>query len=165
MPQVPLSVSAVYGRGMPESGDSKPADPAAPDPAVAANPSPVETAPETAKGEDKRRFPRTLLSLLVQFRFNTFEDFLAEYSIDISVGGMFIRTNSPRPEGSMIYLQFALRDGHKLIEGLGKVVRVNPPGSTIPGMGVEFVNLDGESEGLISEIVDTKVQRARPATP
>ena len=78
-------------------------------------------------GDNRRKHPRTALSLLVQYRFNTFEDFLAEYSVNISPGGMFIRTDEPREEGAMIYLQFSLKDGAKLIEGLGRVVRVNPP--------------------------------------
>ena len=56
-------------------------------------------------GDDRRKHPRTPLSLLVQFRFNTFEDFLADYSHDISPGGMFIRTDEPQEEGSIIYLQ------------------------------------------------------------
>jgi molecular chaperone DnaK len=115
-------------------------------------------------GDNRRKHPRTPLSLLVQFRFNTFEDFLAEYSMDISPGGMFIRTNEPREEGSMIYLQFSLKDGSKLIEGLGRVVRVNPPGdkNREPGMGVEFVNFDEESSALILEICSTKAAQTKP---
>lgn len=110
------------------------------------------------EGAEKRRSARAELRILVQFRFNTFEDFLAEYSVDVSVGGIFLRTDNPRPEGAMIYLQFALRDGQKLIEGLGKVVRVNPPGGPRPaGMGVEFVNLDAESQALIEEIVAARL--------
>ena len=109
-------------------------------------------------GDERRRHERVPLSLLVQYRLNTFEDFLAEYSADISAGGMFIRTNEPREEGAMIYLQFWLKDGSKLIEGLGKVVRVNPPGdpNRIPGMGIEFVNFDEESMSLIHEIIDSR---------
>jgi len=115
-------------------------------------------------GPDKRRAPRAELHILVQFRFASFEDFLAEYATDISAGGMFLRTDTPRPEGAMIYLQFALRDGSKLIEGLGKVVRVNPPGGDRPaGMGVEFVNVDEESRGLIEEIVAQKLAQVKPA--
>lgn len=110
------------------------------------------------EGAEKRRGPRADLRILVQFRFTTFEDFLAEYSLDVSVGGIFLRTDAPRPEGSMVYLQFALRDGHKLIEGLGKVVRVNPPGGPRPaGMGLEFVNLDEDSRALIEEIVAARL--------
>jgi uncharacterized protein (TIGR02266 family) len=115
-----------------------------------------------AKGKDeRRRYPRVPLSLLIQYRFDTLADFLAEYSVDISEGGMFIRTDEPREEGSLIYLQFYLRDGAKLIEGLGKVVRVNPPGreGQVAGMGVEFVNFDDESMRLIKQIVSHNVEQ------
>lgn len=112
---------------------------------------------------NRRRHPRTPLSLLVQYRFNSFEDFLAEYSVDLSPGGMFIRTAEPREMGSMIYLQFQLKDGSKLIEGLGKVVWVNPPGTVgrAAGMGIEFVNFDEESMALIEEICATKAAAKR----
>lgn len=111
-------------------------------------------------GAEKRRHPRTAMNLLVQFRFETFEEFLKEYALDISVGGMFIRTEATRPEGSLLYLQFALKDGARLIEGLGRVVRVNGPApGRVAGMGVEFVNLDAESTELIDEIV---AFRSRP---
>jgi molecular chaperone DnaK len=109
---------------------------------------------EKGSGADRRRFPRTALSLLVQYRFNSFEDFLAEYSVNISPGGMFIRTDNPLEEGSMVYLQFSLKDGSRLIEGMGRVVRANPPGikDRVAGMGVEFVSFDDESMALINEI-------------
>ena len=105
-------------------------------------------------GADKRRHPRTPLNVLVQFRFDTFDEFLAEYSINISPGGIFVKTDEPREEGAVIYLQFALKDGSKLIEGMGRVVRVNPPGDPKrpPGMGIEFMNFDEDSMALIAEI-------------
>lgn len=108
--------------------------------------------------ENKRKHPRTPLSLLVQFRCNSFDDFLAEYAINLSPGGMFIHTEEPREMGAMIYLQFSLADGSKLIEGLGRVVHVNPPQdkTRTPGMGVEFVNFDEESAALIEQICAQK---------
>jgi uncharacterized protein (TIGR02266 family) len=123
---------------------------------------PEEDAPKTdveKSGEERRRFPRASLQLLIQYRFDTFEDFLAEYSIDISVGGMFIKTDKPHEEGSFVYLQFALKDGSRLIEGLGRVVRVNKPGDgqRTPGMGIEFVNFDKDSMALIEEIVANRL--------
>jgi uncharacterized protein (TIGR02266 family) len=107
-----------------------------------------------ADNDTRRRFPRTPLSLLVQYRFNSFEDFLAEYSVNISPGGMFIKTDKPLEQGTMVYLQFTLKDGSRLIEGMGKVVWVNAVGmkDRVPGMGVEFVNFDDESMALIHEI-------------
>jgi type IV pilus assembly protein PilZ len=109
-------------------------------------------------GSEKRRFARAALSLLVQYRFNTFEDFLAEYSVNLSAGGIFIRTDQPKEEGSIIYLQFSLKDGSRLIEAMGRVVRVNPPGvaGRVPGMGIEFLNFDEESSQLIEEIVASR---------
>ena len=107
---------------------------------------------------DRRRFDRAHLNMLVQFRLGDMEEFLRDYAVNISSGGMFIRTRAPHAEGSMIYLQFRLRDGHKLIEGLGKVVHVNPPSHAVPGMGVEFVNLDSDSKKLIKEIVKGRME-------
>lgn len=113
--------------------------------------------------DNRRRHERYPLSLLVQYRFESFEEFLAEYSADISRGGMFIRTEDPREEGAMIYLQFWLNDGEKLIEGLGRVVRSIPKGTEgkIAGMGVEFVNFDEASMALIDEICQARV-KGRP---
>ncbi|MBI5546165.1 MAG: TIGR02266 family protein [Deltaproteobacteria bacterium] len=114
-------------------------------------------------GDERRRHPRAPLQLLIQYRFDTFEEFLAEYSTDLSVGGMFIKTNEPREEGAFVYLQFALKDGSRLIEGLGRVVRVNLPGdpAVVAGMGVEFVNFDADSMALIEEIVARRLAQHR----
>ena len=111
--------------------------------------------------DNRRRHDRTPLALLVQFRFNTFEDFLAEYSMNISPGGMFIRTDEPKEEGAIIYLQFSLKDGSRLIEGMGKVVRVNPPGVE-SGMGIEFLNFDEDSMALIEDICAAKSGVGQP---
>ncbi len=110
-------------------------------------------------GANRRKHLRTQLSILVQFRFNTFEDFLADYSSNLSPGGIFIRTDEPREEGSVIYLQFSLKDGSRLIEGMGKVVRVHPPGHRDPGMGVEFVSFDDDSMELIQEICASRLPK------
>ena len=104
-------------------------------------------------GGERRRHPRTPLSMLVQYRFDTFEDFLAEYSLNLSPGGLFICTDEPREEGAIVYVQFTLKDGSRLIEGMGRVVRVNPPGGPAPvGMGIEFLNFDEESLALVNRI-------------
>lgn len=112
----------------------------------------------------QRKHPRTPLALLVQYRFNSFEDFLSEYAVNLSPGGMFIRTDAPAELGSMISMLFSLKDGSKLIEGMGRVVRVIPTGAAadqVPGMGVEFVDFDEESSALIRQICDAAVSRRR----
>jgi uncharacterized protein (TIGR02266 family) len=106
---------------------------------------------------DRRVYPRLPLNLLVQFRLQDMDEFLRDHAVNISAGGMFIRSHEPLPSGSMIYLQFRLRDGAKLIEGLGRVVHVNPPDHPVPGMGVEFVNLDRDSRHLIDAIIRERI--------
>jgi molecular chaperone DnaK len=99
-------------------------------------------------GEERRRSPRVPLNLLIQFRFDSLEEFLVDYADNISEGGMLLRSDDPRPIGSLVYLQFTLKDGTRLIEGLGKVVH-----SSAAGLGVEFVSFDEESTQMIQAIV------------
>ena len=108
---------------------------------------------------DRRRFPRVALTLLVQFRVDSYEDFLREYATDLSSGGMFIRTNTPRKEGDEIYFQFAVSGGGSIICGLGKVMHVNPVGGPQPpGMGIEFISLDEKSREVIDEIIQRRLR-------
>lgn len=109
------------------------------------------------KGSERRKYARVDLNLLIQYRFDSLDEFLVEYASNISEGGIFLRTDAPRNMGSMVYLQFALRDGTTLIEGLGKVVHVNPAGSAEPGLGIEFVSLDEDSKEMIRAIVNERL--------
>jgi uncharacterized protein (TIGR02266 family) len=105
--------------------------------------------------QERRKYPRIPLNLLIQYKFDTFEDFISEYAADISLGGMFIRCDDARDEGAMVYLQFSLKDGTKLIEGLGRVVRVDRNGKN-SGIGVEFVNFDDDSRQMIEAIINER---------
>ena len=108
---------------------------------------------EDASDRDRRRHVRVKLNQLIQYRFAAFDDFLSEYAADLSESGMFIETDEPRQLGDTISVQFALRDGTRLVECLARVVRVEPAGSSPPGMGVAFMGLDDESLSLLREII------------
>ena len=110
----------------------------------------------TPSTTNRRRYPRAPLSLLVQFRFNTVQEFLMEYATNLSFGGMFIRTTEPREIGTLIYFQFTLKDGSKLIEGLGRVVH-----SSTSGMGVEFVSVLEPSASIIRKLVSDRLASSR----
>ena len=108
--------------------------------------------------DERRKHPRVELNMLVQFRLKDYDQFLSDYSHDLSIGGMFIRTDDPKPEGSLLYFQFTTRRDGALIEGLGRVVRVVPPEGDRPGgMGLEFVNVEEPSASLISDIVHKRL--------
>lgn len=111
---------------------------------------------------ERRRHGRTPVNLLVQYRFDTFGAFAAEYIQDISEDGLSIhRPAQTRPVGTTVHLQFLLRDGSRLIEALGRVVRVDPDsdrdadGHLDPGgvMAVEFMDIDDESRDLIRRLI------------
>lgn len=109
--------------------------------------------------KEPRRHPRTELSLLVQYRFDSVEAFLAEYALNISPGGMFIKTTKRHERGAIVFFQFSLRDGSRLIEGMGRVVHVTPPGSRgrEPGIGVEFLHFDEGSGDLVASICESRL--------
>lgn len=113
--------------------------------------------------DDRREHQRAPLRLLVQFRFHSFEDFLEEYSGNISAGGVFIETEEPYEEGAVIFLQFKLEDGETLIEGMGRVVRVlEPEGENAKsGMGVEFLSFDDQTRALIDDICANRLAASR----
>lgn len=101
-------------------------------------------------------FRRADLKRKVSLKFKEFRGFLAEYSKNISAGGMFIRTEEPQPPGSRFDFELTLDEDYTLIHGLGEVVwvRSRDEGPERPaGMGVRFLDLDEKSRDLIDRIV------------
>jgi uncharacterized protein (TIGR02266 family) len=110
------------------------------------------------RGEDRRRDIRVPVVSLAKLRFPDFDTFLDEYSLNISKGGIFIRTTNAKPAGTRIIFSLVLQDYSKLIEGEGKVVRVvkaeaEGGSNQIPGMAIAFTRLDESSEELIENII------------
>jgi uncharacterized protein (TIGR02266 family) len=78
-----------------------------------------------------------------------------EYVKDISVSGVFIRTESPKPVGTRIELKLTvILDELRTLVGEGEVVRVVMPGGiAAAGMGVKFRVLTEESSEFIERII------------
>jgi uncharacterized protein (TIGR02266 family) len=107
----------------------------------------------------KKRAPRVPAVVPVHYRFDTIDEFIAEYSVDISMSGLFIRTDRPMRVGSQIHLRITLQDGSRLIEGIGRVARVGLGLRGQMGMGVEFVDFDAESMAIIEKLVETRLDQ------
>ena len=71
-----------------------------------------------------RIFRRVPFETAVRLRFDNFSGFVTEYSGNISLGGMFIRSDSPPPIGTQVEIEFKLDDDFDLIRGRGKVIWV-----------------------------------------
>ena len=107
---------------------------------------------------NRRRFTRIPLSLEVSIRFDDINSFVSEFSSDLSVGGIFIKTQKPRKVGTEVKLSMNLQNGQKLIEATGRVVRVVLAGDAYsgatPGMAIKFMKLHPESKNIIKQCIE-----------
>ena len=103
---------------------------------------------------ESRRIP---LEREISFRVPRFENFVTEYSANISATGIFVRTKEPEAPGTELTLEFKVADDWKLIRGRGRViwVRGSDEGPDEPaGMGIRFLEMDPQSRRLIHWMVD-----------
>jgi uncharacterized protein (TIGR02266 family) len=103
---------------------------------------------------ESRRIP---LEREISFRVPRFENFVTEYSANISATGIFVRTHEPLEPGTDLTLEFKVADDWKLIRGRGRViwVRNEDEGPDAPaGMGIRFLEIDPQSRRLIHWMVD-----------
>ncbi len=93
--------------------------------------------------------------LLVAYR--TVDGFITDSAVNISRGGIFINTRKPLPVGTTVRLIISLPDTAFPFDLSGRVARVNEfdnPANQVPGMGIEFVDVDDEKRGRIERFVD-----------
>jgi uncharacterized protein (TIGR02266 family) len=64
-------------------------------------------------------------------------------SCDISMGGIFVATYAPMPEGTRVSLRFRLPTGQVVSTGVVRWVRASRPGR-IAGMGIELLEMEEE---------------------
>src|SRR5688572_26086957 len=102
------------------------------------------------------------VNLRIKFRSASLQQFIERYGVDVSRGGIFIRTREPLPVGTRLKLDFQLVDSAPLFQGDGTVVwiREYDPGKTgvTPGMGVRFDRLTPESQPTLDKILDEKMR-------
>jgi uncharacterized protein (TIGR02266 family) len=103
------------------------------------------------------------LNLRIKFKSASLEDFISRYGVDVSPGGIFIRTKQPVEVGTSLRFEFSLADGSVLLAGLGTVawVRENDPAraNNIPGMGLRFDKLTPDSQQNHQSILAEKARK------
>jgi uncharacterized protein (TIGR02266 family) len=111
-----------------------------------------------------RQGKRTPVTLKIKFKSETLEQFIERYAVDVSQGGIFIRTKEPLAVGTQMKFEFQLRDASPLIAGEGTVVwtRENDPSrpAIAPGMGVRFDRLGDGSQNVLEKILAEKAKQA-----
>jgi uncharacterized protein (TIGR02266 family) len=102
--------------------------------------------------DERRRWPRMRLALQVRLRFASTQAVLDSRTVDISPGGVFIRMQRPRPEGTHVRLSLTIAEREMVLAGV--VVRSVAPGSGEPaGIGVQFTEIAATDEDFLHGLV------------
>lgn len=107
------------------------------------------------KAKPTRKSERLQHELLVAYR--TVDGFITDWAVNISRGGMFINTRNPLALGSVVRLIVSLPDAAFPFDLTGRVIRVHPndPDSDqVPGMGIEFIDVDEDKRTRLERFVD-----------
>jgi uncharacterized protein (TIGR02266 family) len=108
---------------------------------------------------NSRRVP---LERKVILKFHHFGGFFIEYSANVSQTGMFIKTDAPKPPGSVFIFEIWLGDENKLVHGVGEVVwiRSEDDGADRPaGMGIRYLKIDDESRVVVQRVIREQIEK------
>jgi uncharacterized protein (TIGR02266 family) len=106
----------------------------------------------------------------IKLKYPDVETFIQKYAVNISRGGIFIATKTPKAVGTPLKFEFVLAAGDagiSVIRGEGQVLWTrefdpNQP-SKAHGMGVKFTRLDAESQQIVDRALAFRAQQAQPA--
>ena len=97
---------------------------------------------------NRRSSPRVVLGIPIQYRFGN--TIAAALTLNLSHGGIAIRTTSPLESGTRLKVRFRMPGSRSDIDAEGRVAwhdrRV--------GMGIQFESVDSDSQALIDNFVD-----------
>ncbi|WP_237245683.1 TIGR02266 family protein [Sorangium cellulosum] len=98
--------------------------------------------------------------MTVRYKSATVDEFIEHHSHDVSRGGIFIKTPSPFPAGTLLKFEIRLQDEQAVIAGVGRVVWKREPAQASDahpsGMGVKFIKIDEKSKAVITRLVDAQ---------
>lgn len=115
-----------------------------------------------AMSQDTRKDPRAkIVSLNVRYKSATVDEFIDNHASDVSKGGIFIKTSTPFPQGTLLKFEIRLAGDQSVIAGVGRVVwkrePANASGTERPaGMGVKFIKLDDSSRAVIDKLTASR---------
>lgn len=108
--------------------------------------------------QETRKDPRAkVLTMTVRYKSATLDEFIEHHSYDISRGGMFIKTPSPFPPGTLLKFEVKIADEQRLLQGVGRVVWKREKSASASeespsGMGVKFIKINEEAQALIQDL-------------
>jgi len=104
---------------------------------------------------DERRFERRL-PIRITVEYEDTEDFLTDYTANLSIGGMFIETKEPLAVGTRFRLRFSVPEREDPIDTVAEVRWSQPASRTspmAPGMGVRFEELSRDDMAAVQAML------------
>ncbi len=100
----------------------------------------------------------------MRLAYGTVDEFAERFAVNLSRGGVFIRTRQPKPVGTALAFELRLTTGEPVVKGQGVVrwVQAEDPSARppkAPGMGVQFTVLDDASRELVERLVSGRERR------
>ncbi len=116
--------------------------------------------------QDTRKDRRVkIVSLNVRYKSATVDEFIENHAHDVSRGGIYIKTGSPFPPGTLLKFEIRLVSDQALIMGVGRVVwkrdTTQGTGDRPAGMGVKFIKIDEPSKSVIDRLMNTRSDAGR----
>jgi type IV pilus assembly protein PilZ len=105
------------------------------------------------RAKERRQAQRVRVALEVNYR--SADTFLFAYITDLSLLGIFVRTETPSPPGTRLTLRFTPTGQSAPMELEGQVIWINPVRAEHergrnPGMGIRFLGVtDAQRERLV----------------
>ena len=110
---------------------------------------------------DRRNHPR--IKAKVKVRFKNASAFIAEYTHNISKGGLFVRTAKPCPMESLVEVIIVLPETEEEIHALGRVMHVvtqeEAEEDRPAGMGLELHDISPEDLAKIDRYISEKIKQ------
>jgi uncharacterized protein (TIGR02266 family) len=116
--------------------------------------------------EEHRASERVSASMRIKLKYPDLDTFIQKYAANISRGGIFIATKSPKAVGTHIRFEFLLADsnGTSVIRGEGQVQWIREYDPATPakahGMGLKFTLLDADSQAIIDRALAWRAQQS-----
>jgi len=105
----------------------------------------------------------------VRLRYAAFETFIEKFAPNVTRGGLFLASRTPRPIGEEFQFEVQLAGGEVALAGDGKVTWVrefDPAAPSKPhGMGVQFLRLDAPSREVVNQMLARKTAGTPGAAP
>lgn len=103
------------------------------------------------------------MAFSVEHRAGSFGDLIRDDTIDLSLGGMFLKSDAAYALGDEVRFRIVTEREGGVIEGTARVVRVQQAGPNGPaGVGLEFLDLVEPNRSMIEKLVELHL-RARAA--